>query len=281
MKPLRSETGPRFRRQPQTAADTLQSLSGDVASTDEALFQRTPQATPCPRCKGAGYLRANVSVGHPSFGRPLPCECKETERKEKRQKLLRAISNLDAFRDRTFRTFHSRVPGVQEAFEVSYDYAKEPSGWLLLVGPNGCGKTHLAAAIANQCLDDGTVVLFQVVPDLLDHLRAAFAPNATELFDQLFSKMREADLLILDDLGSQQSSPWANEKLFQLLNYRYNRGIPTVITANPKGLQGVDERIRSRLTDASLVVQVNFDRACDYRPHHRGSKAVSRSHTAR
>jgi DNA replication protein DnaC len=74
--------------------------------------------------------------------------------------------------------------------------------------------------------------------------------------------------LILDDLGSQQSSPWANEKLFQLLNYRYNMGMPTVITANPKGLQGVDERIRSRLMDVSLVAQVTFERARDYRPHH-------------
>jgi DNA replication protein DnaC len=226
------------------------------------------QKSVCPKCHGAGYLRANVPFGHPNFGRPIPCECKEMERKDKRRQQLRDISNLDAFRDRTFRTFNSRVPGVQEAYEVSHDYAQEPEGWLLLVGPNGCGKTHLAAAIANQCLEDGAVVLFQVVPDLLDHLRAAFAPNATEVFDQLFSKMREAEVLILDDLGSQQSSPWANEKLFQLLNYRYNMGMPTVITANPKGFQGVDERIRSRLMDVSLVVQVNFERARDYRPHH-------------
>ena len=111
-------------------------------------------------------------------------------------------------------------------------------------------------------------MLFAVVPDLLDHLRAAFAPTSTEVFDQLFSKMREAEVLILDDLGAQQSSPWANEKLFQLLNYRYNMGMPTVITANQKGLQGVDERIRSRLTDVSLVASVQFERARDYRPHH-------------
>lgn len=226
------------------------------------------QKSVCPKCNGAGYLRANVPFGHPSFGRPIPCECKEAERKDKRRQQLRDISNLDAFRDRTFGTFNPRVPGVKEAYDVSHDYAQEPEGWLLLVGPNGCGKTHLAAAIANQCLEDGAVVLFQVVPDLLDHLRAAFAPNATEVFDQLFSKMREAEVLILDDLGSQQSSPWANEKLFQLLNYRYNMGMPTVITANPKGFQGVDERIRSRLMDVSLVEQVNFDRARDYRPHH-------------
>ncbi len=241
-------------------------------SSSVAYVPATPtpviQKGACPKCRGAGYLRADVPFGHPNFGKPIPCECKEVERKEKRRQQLRDMSNLDAFRDRTFRTFNSRVPGVQEAYEMSYDYAQDPEGWLLLAGPNGCGKTHLAAAIANQCLESGAVVLFAVVPDLLDHLRAAFAPNSTEVFDQLFSKMREAEVLILDDLGAQQSSPWANEKLFQLLNYRYNMGMPTVITANPKGLQGVDERIRSRLTDVSLVARVEFDRARDYRPHH-------------
>jgi DNA replication protein DnaC len=257
-----TQEAPRQQRPVPAVRETM--LPYVLPATPAPVSQRSV----CPKCKGAGYLRANVPFGHPNFGRPIPCECKEAERKDKRRQQLRDISNLDAFRDRTFRTFNSRVPGVQEAFEVSHDYAQEPEGWLLLIGPNGCGKTHLAAAIANQCLEDGAVVLFQVVPDLLDHLRAAFAPNASELFDQLFSKMREAEVLILDDLGSQQSSPWANEKLFQLLNYRYNMGMPTVITANPKGLQGVDERIRSRLTDASLVVQVAFDRARDYRPHH-------------
>ena len=79
--------------------------------------------------------------------------------------------------------------------------------------------------------------------------------------------MREAELLILDDLGAQQSSPWANEKLFQLLNYRYNLSMATVITGNPKGIQGADERIRSRLSDTGLVRTVIMERARDYRPH--------------
>ena len=222
----------------------------------------------CPRCRGAGYLRADVPFGDPNFGKPIPCECKEAERRERRRQQLRDMSNLDAFRSNSFRTFNPRVPGLYEAYQVASAYAENPQGWLLLAGPNGCGKTHLAAAIANQCLDSGAVVLFAVVPDLLDHLRAAFAPSASEVYDQLFSKMREAEVLVLDDLGAQQSSPWANEKLFQLLNYRYNMSMPTVITANPRGLQGIDERIRSRLSDISLVTKVTFDRAHDYRPNH-------------
>ncbi|GER88291.1 hypothetical protein KDW_24530 [Dictyobacter vulcani] len=234
--------------------------------------QEIAHATPvidkvlCPRCRGAGYLRADVPFGHPNFGKPIACECKESERKDKRRQQLRDMSNMDAFRNQSFRAFTTHTPGVEEAYKAATAFAQNPNGWLVLVGPNGCGKTHLAAAIANLSLDSGAVVLFEAVPDLLDHLRAAFAPTATEVYDQLFSKMREAELLVLDDLGAQQSSQWANEKLFQLLNYRYNLAMPTVITANPKGLQAVDERIRSRLNDRSLVNSVNMDRARDFRP---------------
>lgn len=220
----------------------------------------------CPRCRGAGYLRQDVPFGYPGFGKPVPCSCKDAVLKEKRRQQLRGLSNLDAFRDKSFKTFNTRVPGVQQALQAAENFALDPDGWLLLLGPNGCGKTHLAAAIANLRLESGSLVLFATVPDLLDHLRAAFAPTSNEVYDQLFARMREAELLVLDDLGTQQSSPWASEKLFQLLNYRYNSRFPTVITANNKGLQAVDERIRSRLSDAGLVTAITFDGAYDYRP---------------
>jgi len=223
----------------------------------------------CPICKGAGYLRANVPYGHPNFGKPIACECKEAERKEKRRQELLELSDLSAFRNKSFKNFSTRFtgahPSVQEAFQEAYKFAQDPNGWLVLLGPNGCGKTHLAAAIANQNLSAGAVVLFTVVPDLLAHLRATFAPTSTEAYDQRFSKMREAELLVLDDLGAHQSSPWANEKLFQLLNYRYNSGYPTVITANKQGLATIDERILSRLSDTALVTAVVLNGALDYR----------------
>lgn len=260
---------------PQTIArpdrDMLQEGSHTQPSVSQLARREQQQHLPavnlCPTCKGAGYLRADVPYGHPSFGKPIACECKEAERKSKRRSQLQEMSNLGAFYDKSFRNFNRSVHGIQEAFNCAYEFAQDPNGWLLLIGPNGCGKTHLAAAIANKSLEDGALVLFATVPDLLDHLRAAFAPTSNEVYDQLFSRMREAEVLILDDLGAQQSSPWANEKLFQLLNYRYNSRFPTVITANSRGLQGIDERIRSRLTDASLVTTVILDRAKDYRPN--------------
>lgn len=250
------------------------SISRDIALRPRLpepleIHEQRPARATCPKCKGAGYLRANVNFGHPNFGKPIPCSCKMAEIKEKRRVQLRELSNLDAYQDRNFQTFKPNVYGVGEAYHAATDYAEDPRGWLLLVGPNGCGKTHLALAIAHQRLEAGDVVLFSVVIDLLRHLRATFAPNATEVYDQLFSKMCEAGVLILDDLGAEQSSPWAKEKLFELLNYRYNMSMPTVITANPRGIQELDERIRSRLSDISLVRRVDI-RAGDYRPKHPG-----------
>ena len=257
---------------PQDNSLTLPMPSRQIVVSASVAVQgptNIPPLSPanCPICKGAGYLRVDVPYGHPNFGKPIPCECKEAERKEKRRRQLREMSNLDAFRDKSFKNFNPRVPGVQEAYQVALEYAQNPQGWLVFIGKNGCGKTHLAAAIANQHLARGSLVLFAVVPELLDHLRATFAPNSPVVYDQLFSTMREAELLILDDLGSEQNSPWACEKLFQLLNYRYNSHFPTVITTNNIRLQAVDERIRSRLMDKNLVTEITFDRAQDYRPH--------------
>lgn len=218
----------------------------------------------CPVCGGAGRLRIDVPYGDPSFGKSVLCSCVEKRQMSLRQQQRREAANLDAFRDSTFKTFNPHLPGVQEAFRTSVKFAANPQGWLLLTGLSGCGKTHLATAIANQHLDSGAAVFYTTVPDLLDALRAALI--ASEGYTQLFTWVREVELLVLDDLGAHQPSVWSNEKLLQILNYRTTLALPTIITMIAKELQGLDERLRSRLTDAQLITTVILN-VKDYRPH--------------
>jgi DNA replication protein DnaC len=144
-----------------------------------------------------------------------------------------------------------KLKSLEKALKVATTFAEKPKGWLVLTGPYGCGKTHLAAAIANSRTDLGDPPLFVMLPDLLDHLRATFSPNSNTSYDRRFDEIRTAPLLILDDLGTQSMTPWVREKLYQLFNYRYNAELPTVITTADT-LDEMDARIRSRMLDARL-----------------------------
>jgi len=232
-----------------------------VAVQAEATTQETV-ALPtdvCPVCRGIGFLRRDVPVGHPDFGRPVPCQCKKEEIAERRLGRLQSLGHLGTLRRLTFDTLMPEGlrpdPELRKRFRLAHQVAQEfaaaPEGWLVLSGVSGCGKTHLAAAIANRCLDAGTAVLFIVVPDLLDHLRASFGPQSEMAYDKLFDQVRDIPLLILDDLGTQSNTPWAQEKLFQLINHRYNTRQPTVITTNVP-IERLEDRLRMRLTDPGL-----------------------------
>jgi DNA replication protein DnaC len=238
--------------------------------------QRRDEPAVCSECGGAGYVRMDLPMDDPSFGKPVPCQCREREWEERRRHDLRRFSSLDPFYDKTFDTFNPKVPGVREAFDAARRYADDPQGWLVLRGGYGCGKTHLAAAIANAHLAAGAHVFFSIVPDLLDHLRAAFAPNSEIRYDEMFERVREAGLLVLDDLGAENGTAWATEKLFQIINYRYNFRMPTVFTTNSRLLSHMDERLSSRLSDIGLVHTIVLE-ARDYRKRHAAGAAVTRS----
>ena len=171
------------------------------------------------------------------------------------------LSSLDLHSSRTFASFDDRreeglspdeVRSLEKAVKAATTFAAKPRGWLVLTGPYGSGKTHLAAAIANALTDKGNPPLFIMVPDLLDHLRATFSPNSVVSYDRRFDEIRTAPLLVLDDLGAQSASPWAKEKLHQLFNYRYSAELPTIITVAVDMLESIDERLRVRLLDERL-----------------------------
>jgi len=204
-------------------------------------------------------VRKTVRLGHPDFGKAFPCRCTEDEDADQRLARLQRYSNLGALLRLTFDDLMARGrsprPQDQERFAAAVaaarQFAGEPSGWLVFSGPSGCGKTHLAAAIASRCIEQGRPALFMVVPDLLDHLRAAYRPDSDIGYDELFELVRSAPLLILDDLGVHSSTPWADEKLFQIVNHRYQARTPTVFTT-ARDVGELDPRLQTRLGDVPL-----------------------------
>jgi DNA replication protein DnaC len=142
---------------------------------------------------------------------------------------------------------------LKDAFEKAKRFADEPDGWLILTGPHGSGKTHLAAAIANHRVRIGQSALFITFADLLDHLRATFSPDSLVRYDKRFNEVKTAPLLVLDDLSVESATPWAREKLIQLIDYRYVAALPTVITTATLK-EDLDDRLQTRLLDPRLSV---------------------------
>src|SRR5512136_1962190 len=139
----------------------------------------------CPICGGVGYVSYDVPEEHPNFGKVFDCKCRGAQTGDTRQAHLRRISGLENLADKTLASFHPEgvalPPKHRENLRWAYErvaaYANQPEGWLVLVGGHGCGKTHLAAAIANAQVDAGSSVLYVNVADLLDYLRADFSPS--------------------------------------------------------------------------------------------------------
>ncbi|MBN2256601.1 MAG: ATP-binding protein, partial [Anaerolineaceae bacterium] len=225
----------------------------------------------CPICKWIGFISQDLPVGHPDFGKVQVCECRKDQVTASFRSRLYEMSNLDALKDLTFATFQShgrdnysktQSDSVETAYITTRRYADNLTGWIFIWGGYGCGKTHLAAAIANAAVARNIPTLFLTVPDLLDSLRFTFDSEETS-FEERFDEIRNIPLLILDDFGTQNMTSWALEKLFQIINYRYINRMPLVVTSN-QSVDLIEGRLRSRFLDSTAVERVNIQ-APDYR----------------
>ena len=145
-------------------------------------------------------------------------------------------------------------------------WSVNPYAWLFIFGPFGVGKTHLAVAAAAERERRGDEIFFAPVPDLLDYLRATFAPDSNVAYDDLLDRIKTVDLLVLDDMGAERSTPFAEDKLFQIINYRYERRLVTIITSSRVNddIATFRPRIASRLSDRSVVSELTIE-VPDYR----------------
>lgn len=133
-----------------------------------------------------------------------------------------------------------------------------PNNWLLFTGAYGTGKTHLAAALVKTMAQEGKDAYFVPWADYLEELKTNWESRAT--------KFKAADFLALDDVDKYKPSDWSKALLYQILNHRYNRGTPTLLTTNQpvnRLERYVGGALYSRLIEAVWRV-VTFD-GPDYR----------------
>jgi DNA replication protein DnaC len=173
----------------------------------------------------------------------------------------------------TFKSYRTQSRSVEAAKNQALS-AAEYGNSLILMGDPGVGKTHLAVAIVQHTISKGRSAIFAPVVTLLDAMKSAFDTNSV---DDIMRDLRQVDCLVLDDIGAHKDTPWAGERLYEIINTRYNdksQLVATVNASNPKELQsriGVNgAQIESRLCEMGAVYSVH---GSDYRKRGKAGSA--------
>ncbi len=207
----------------------------------------------CQRCQGAGFLRGDDGV--------IACDCLQPAIEADRMRRLRKWCALpEGVEPRlTLDNYRAKRPDQKAALEAARRLA-EGGGlpWLVLSGERGTGKTHLAIGIILERLrlgQEGKLGKYVYTPDMLDEIRSGFDSGEAR---GILERYKSVPLLVLDDLGTQKTSEWVAETLDRLIDWRYLRRLPMVVTTNLPPDQ-LPARIGDRLCDRQISLWCVLD----------------------
>jgi DNA replication protein DnaC len=183
----------------------------------------------CPVCHGSGW----ISVDEEEITSVRRCSCFEKNRVER---LIQSAHIPPRYEHCSLDDFAASTEklGLAKAIANRYveEYPEVDCG-LLILGPCGVGKTHLAVAVLRALIEKRQVNgLFWDFRDLLKRIQHSFNPVSQTSQMEILDPVLQAQVLVLDDLGAERSSEWVSDTFAYILTSRYNLKLTTIITSN-------------------------------------------------
>ena len=215
----------------------------------------------CKKCDGMGMLVVERADGG---SLAQPCEaCREDRRV---MHLRQRVRIPERFLACTLENYDFKYPGAHRSLETAFvtarnfvrEYPHDFRGLgLLFAGPVGTGKTHLAVGILQALIAEHRVsALFCDNRQLLKAINNSYNPRVDTTESEVLKPVFEAEVLILDELGSAKQTEWVSDMIEHILNTRYNEQRVTIITTNypnlPVPTRGLKGR-KDRVEDAAVV----------------------------
>ena len=211
----------------------------------------------CPICTGGRYVHPLLSSGKPDYATTVPCECvREQIEKERMARILKMCELPVGTEHMTFENFKMR-PGLQEAYDacLALTDRKAEFSFLTFCSDTGRGKTHLGIATVRRWLMRAIPARYVYVPLLFEELKRGFRAEGDQSYERRFDFYLNVTLLMLDDLGVENSTKWVQEKLDTIVDHRLMNNLPLLVTTNLT-MDELNFRISSRLQrgDGKVVV---------------------------